>query len=99
MGTGVVGGYMVPFRDQGTHAGTLVVQLLNGTPPTAIARSSFVNVPVVDWRALRRWGIDEALLPGNADVRFREPTAWDRYALQIVIGISVRPSRLCSSRC
>ena len=47
---------------------------LNGTPPTAIPRSSFVNVPVVDWRALRRWGIDESLLPANADVRFREPT-------------------------
>jgi signal transduction histidine kinase len=44
---------------------------------------------VVDWRALRRWGIDENLLPGNADVRFREPTAWDRYAPQISIGVSV----------
>ena len=80
---------MAPFDDQATQAGALVVRLLNGTPPTAIARSSFVNVPVVDWRALRRWRIDEHLLPANADVRFREPTAWDRYRLQIAIGIAV----------
>ena len=84
IGTGIVGGYMAPFDDQATQAGALVVRLLNGTPPTAIARSSFVNVPVVDWRALRRWGIDEHLLPANADVRFREPTVWDRYWLPIV---------------
>ena len=79
IGTGIVGGYMAPFDDQATQAGAIVVRLLNGTPPTAIARSSFVNVPVVDWRALRRWGIDEHLLPANTDVRFREPTVWDRY--------------------
>ena len=79
IGTGIVGGYMAPYDDQATQAGALVVRLLDGTPPSAIAQSSFVNVPVVDWRALRRWGIDERLLPANADVRFREPTAWDRY--------------------
>jgi len=89
VGTGFVGGYMAPFDDQGTQAGALVVRLLNGTPPTAIARSSFVNVPVVDWRALRRWKIDENLLPANADVRFREPTVWEKYGLEINIGIAV----------
>jgi signal transduction histidine kinase len=89
IGTGMVGGYMATFHDQATQAGGLVVRLLNGTPPTAIARSSFVNVPVVDWRALRRWGIDEHLLPANADVRFREPTTWEKYWGEISIAIAV----------
>src|SRR4030095_14845470 len=51
IGTGMVGGYMAPFDDQGTQAGAVVVRLLNGTPPTAIAQSKFVTVPVVDCRA------------------------------------------------
>jgi signal transduction histidine kinase len=87
--TGMVGGYMATFHDQAAQAGDLVVRLLNGTPPTAIGRSSFVNVPVVDWRALRRWEIDERLLPGNADVRFREPTMWEKYWREISIAIAV----------
>jgi signal transduction histidine kinase len=89
IGTGMVGGYMATFDDQATQAGALVVRLLNGTPPTAIARSSLVNVPVVDWRALRRWGIDEHLLPANADVRFRESTTWEKYWGEISIAIAV----------
>jgi signal transduction histidine kinase len=89
IGAGIVGGYMAPFDDQASQAGALVVRLLNGTSPTSIAQSAFVNVPVVDWRALHRWGIDEQLLPADADVRFREPYVWNRYALPIAIGIAV----------
>jgi C4-dicarboxylate-specific signal transduction histidine kinase len=85
----MVGGYMAPFDDQGTQAGAVVVRLLNGTPPTAIAQSKFVNVPVVDWRALRRWRIDENLLPAIADVRLREPTAWEKYWRPISAGIAL----------
>jgi signal transduction histidine kinase len=89
IGTGIVGGYMAPFDDQGTQAGALVVRLLNGTPPTAIARSNFVNVPVVDWRALRRWRIDEHLLPAATDVRFREPAIWEKYYIEISLVVAV----------
>jgi len=89
MGTGMVGGYMAPFDDQGAQAGALVVRLLNDTPPTAIARSKFVNVPVVDWRALRRWRIGEDLLPANADVRFREPPVWEKYGGEVSIAIAL----------
>jgi len=89
IGTGIVGGYMAPFDDQATQAGALVVRLLNGTPPAAIAPSSLANVPVVDWRQIRRWGFDERLLPAETDVRFREPTGWGRYRLPIAIGTAV----------
>jgi signal transduction histidine kinase len=89
IGTGIVGGYIVPFGDQATQAGAIVARLLTGTPPTAIARSSFVNVPVVDWRALRRWNMDENLLPAETLVRFREPSVWERHGREISIGIAV----------
>jgi C4-dicarboxylate-specific signal transduction histidine kinase len=33
----------------------------------------------VDWRAAQRWGIDEARIPPDAKVFFREPTFWQAY--------------------
>jgi signal transduction histidine kinase len=43
-----------------------------------------LNVPEVDWRQLRRWEIGEARIPAGTLIRFREPTAWDRYRNYIV---------------
>lgn len=89
LGTGIVGGYTAPYEDQARQAGEIVVRLLNGTAPTEISASSIANVPVVDWRALRRWDLDERLLPADAVVRFREPTAWDRYWREISLGFAI----------
>ena len=89
LGTGIVGGYMAPYEEQATQAASFVVLLLNGTPPTAIAAMPIKNVPVVDWRAVRHWGIDERLLPADTVVRFRELTAWDRYRREISLGFGI----------
>jgi C4-dicarboxylate-specific signal transduction histidine kinase len=89
LGTGIVGGYMAPYEEQAKQAASLVVLLLNGTAPTAIAPMPIKNVPVVDWRAVRHWGIDERLLPAESVVRFREPTAWDRYWREISLGFGI----------
>src|SRR5947207_11301886 len=37
-----------------------------------------------DWRELKRWGIDEDLLPPGSIVRFRELTFWQQYKWRIV---------------
>ena len=89
LGTGIVGGYMVPYEDQAKEAGLLVVRLLNGTPATEIATTPIRPVPVVDWRAIRRLGIDERLLPTDTVYKFREPTVWDRYWREISLGAAI----------
>ena len=89
LGTGIVGGYMAPYEEQSRQAADIVVRLLNGTPPAAIAASSIANVPVIDWRALRRWGIDERLLPAGTIVRFREPTLWETHWREISLGFAI----------
>jgi signal transduction histidine kinase len=33
---------------------------------------------------MERWGVSEANLPAGSDIRFREPSAWDRYRWEIV---------------
>jgi C4-dicarboxylate-specific signal transduction histidine kinase len=46
-------------------------------------------VPMVDWRALQRWGISESRLPVGTVVRFREPSVWDLYKWHIVGGAAL----------
>jgi len=86
LGTGVVGGYVTPFEQLASDAGAMVVQLLKGaTRSSQIASGPLKQVPMVDWRQIRRWHIDEKLLPPDTIVKFREPSAWERYGLEISI--------------
>ena len=39
---------------------------------------------LVDWRQLRRWGLDERRLPSDSRVLFRTPTVWEEYRWAIV---------------
>lgn len=90
LGDGIVAGSITSYRAQGWRAGELVVRVLNGEDPAAIG----VQAPgtpgcIADWRQLRRWGIEESLVPADCEVRFREVTAWDRYRWQIVAALTV----------
>jgi signal transduction histidine kinase len=89
VGAGIVGGYVAPYEEQTKEAAAIAVRLLSGTAPADIAPTPMVNVPMVDWRQLRRFGIDERLLPSDTIVRFREPTAWDKYGGEISAGIAI----------
>ena len=89
MGAGIVGGYMARYEDQAKQAGATVVRLLSGAMPSEVASGLVTRVPMVDWRQLRRWNIDERMLPAGTIVRFREPTAWDKYWREICVGIAV----------
>jgi len=90
LGDGIVAGSIASYGAQGRRAGELAARVLNGEDPSAIG----VQLPVgpgciADWRQLRRWGIDERLLPEDCEVRFREATAWDRYHWQILGALAV----------
>jgi hypothetical protein len=89
LGSGIVGGYMTPYADQAKEAGDIVVRLLGGTAPAQIVSSSVARVPMVDWRQVRRWGIDERRLPAETIVTFREPLVWDRYWREILAGVAI----------
>jgi len=90
VGSGIVGGVMPSFADMGQQAGKDVIALLDGTPPAELRLPASIPARVnVDWRQLRRWKVDEAWLPPDADVRFREPTVWDNYWREISAAIVV----------
>jgi signal transduction histidine kinase len=85
-GHGIVGGPLFSTRDIARKAAEVAVRILNGetagnikTPPLGL------GTPVYDWRELQRWHISESVLPPGSIVQFREPTAWERYWLQIFL--------------
>ncbi len=90
IGTGIVGGSMPNFAAMGRQAGEIANALLVGVAPTAL-RLPKVMLPTanVDWRQIRRWGIDEKAIPGDAIVRFKTPTLLEEYPTETVVAAAV----------
>jgi len=77
IGTGAVGGFMTDFEAMGRQAGETVNALLDRAAPASLALPPTMPMALkVDWRQVRRWGIAEAEIPGDAVVQFREDSLW-----------------------
>jgi hypothetical protein len=88
MGRGIVGGRLIDFEMQGVRAGELGLRLLRGEKlGSAGIVTRNTNAYTFDERQLRRWGLKESRLPPGSVIRFREPSAWDRYRWPIVGGL------------
>lgn len=88
VGHGVLGGVFSTFETIGAAAARLALQALER--PEAAVRSMAAPVSaVVDWRQIRRFGLDANLLPPDAVTLFREVGTWERYRLQILITLAV----------
>ena len=86
--SGIVGGSR---RDQPAEVkaiASLALRVLRGAHVDDIPVQSLnTDVDQVDWRQLRRWGLDESRLPAEARVLFREPSVWDRYQRYIIAAL------------
>jgi PAS domain S-box-containing protein len=86
VGSGVVGGVVRLAPDLGRRLGEIALRILDGGRVTDIPFGEVSLVPVFDWRQVQRWGIESALLPAAATIRFRAPTLWEAY-LWYIVGI------------
>jgi signal transduction histidine kinase len=85
IGTGAVGGSVADIAALGQRAGELANQIFNGAEPRSIPLEILTQgVPILDWRALKRWGMSESRLPPNSLVRFRPQSMWEQYRGYIV---------------
>jgi signal transduction histidine kinase len=87
LGYGIVGGSLISFELVGARMGQMAQRVLAGEKPASIPFERRAGALVFDARQLRRWRLSEARLPPGAELRFREPTIWDRYHWQIIGGI------------
>lgn len=90
IGTGVVGGRMPTFEAMGRQGGAIVTALIGGSAPAALKLPEVMATDLhVDWRQIRRWGIDEAKIPQDAIIHFRDPSLWDAYRKEVIAGGTV----------
>jgi signal transduction histidine kinase len=80
LGRGAVGGRVYSYETEGKRAARLGLRIFAGEKPeTNSVPEAIENTTLLDWRQLRRWGIDEASLPPGSVVRYKEPDFWDLY--------------------
>jgi C4-dicarboxylate-specific signal transduction histidine kinase len=98
LGSGVVGGRMLSYEGTGRQYGQILERLFSGQPDWRTMPETNPSALQVDWREVKRWGIDETKIPKEAIVLFREPSLWDAYrketisaatALLLLAGLSI----------
>ena len=90
IGRGIVGGPLMQTQALGRQGAAVALRILNGEKPHDIKNAPVAfGKPVYDWRELQHWRISESLLPSGSIVQFREPTAWEQYRWQIILGAAV----------
>jgi signal transduction histidine kinase len=83
--TGIVGGSRRDQLTQTKAIAALALRVMRGERADDIPVSSIdTNLDQVDWRQLRKWGIDESRVPDGVRVLFRELSVWDQYSRYIV---------------
>ena len=90
VGTGVVAGKVPTFLAMGRTAGEIVNRILDGKPVAGLHLPPVMPTTLmVDWRQIKRWGIDQAAVPRDAIVEFKMPGFWDQYRTPAIIALAV----------
>jgi len=82
-----VGGDLVNWADDARIAGEMAVRVLNGEKPQDIPIVTSNHVYMFDWRALKRWGMNEKNLPPGSIVLHRQASFWELYKQYVVAAI------------
>src|SRR5215469_17371040 len=85
---GALGGDLVNWADDGRVAAEMAVRVLTGERPQDVPIVTSHRAYMFDWRALKRWGIDEKNLPGTI-VLHRLPSFWESYKWYVVSAIFI----------
>jgi signal transduction histidine kinase len=85
VGRGIVGGRVFSFETAGKNAARLGLRILGGEKAENLGiQETADNHLVFDARELLRWGISQASLPPDSEVRHHEATFWDTYRWHIL---------------
>ena len=88
VGLGIVGGVVFDPEILGRETAQIALRLLRGERLQDLpVQESKATVPMVDWRQLRRWGLDEKRLPAGTVVQFREASVWESYKWYLIGGV------------
>ncbi|SHJ27197.1 ABC transporter substrate binding protein [Halodesulfovibrio aestuarii] len=89
LGNGVLGGKMLSGFQQGEHAAQLTLDILKGIP---VADLPVIRSPqnefVFDYRQLKKFHIQQAMLPKTAEILFEPQTLFYKYKTLILVAIA-----------
>jgi signal transduction histidine kinase len=88
---GGIGGYVLVPSLIGADAARQALRILDGEQASGMPAAATSAVrPVFNWRQMQRWKVSESDLPVGSEIRFRDPTFWERYRWQsIAVGTVV----------
>ena len=90
IGSGALGGAVVNLEELGHRTGLLAKRVLAGADPESVPiEVQTTGTPMFDWRELRRWHINENLLPARSVVLYRPDTLWGQHRQVILISFGV----------
>lgn len=89
MGKGILGGELISSDKMGEKAGEVAIRLLKGENPDDIEPLKVSSVRMFDWRQMKRWGIDESLLPESSVIEYRDYSFFQRYRGRIIFWVSL----------
>ncbi len=82
---GGTGGFVLLPSRIGEDAGRLALRIINGEAASSIAPVVGDAVkPVFNWLQMQRWGVSDSNLPPGSEIRFREPSLWEKYLWQTI---------------
>lgn len=89
LGYGAVGGDLESFEKEGNIVGGVALRVLGGEKPQEIPMEKGANVYMIDWRAMKRWGLNEGNLPPGSVVLNREPSLWQQNRRYMIPGVII----------
>ena len=89
MGLGVVGGRMLSYEQLGRQSGQILGRFFRGEPDWRHMPEPPASVLEVDWRQVKRWGIDPEQLPHDAVLAFKAPTLWQAYRTAVLSAVTI----------
>ena len=85
---GIVGGVILNHQLEGERAVRSAMEVLRGQLPSKpLTILPAPLVPMFDWPQLKRWGMNEAVLPADAMILNKPVSAWERYWIYIIAGV------------
>jgi signal transduction histidine kinase len=88
---GGIGGYVLLPGQIGADAARQALRILDGEQASRMPAAMTGAVrPIFNWRQMQRWRVSQSDLPAGSEIRFRDPTFWERYRREsIAIGTIV----------
>jgi PAS domain S-box-containing protein len=87
---GIIGGALLDFSEIGHKTAALAFRVLAGErPPTLSPPDPATNRLLINWRSLKKWHVSESRIPGEATVRYRDPSLWEQHPRLILATAAV----------